>query len=229
MNSLLSNPEYGLVLLTPTEMRLYIGDNVQLELIEAREIEPSAPAMRMFAGLQNVISYRSQTGLKSFALHLLHLPRLSRMPVVVSGDPQLVASFARVFPHPHGVIQHPSADMMTMTCPEILASAWQFRASVVEIHVGHFQERLKVLMRQGRVSIEHDVITKAVHAGDVVRLLLPEVPVKATLVSEMAELVINDGGKVQIVPLMLLPSGATMLAVLRGESHAHTPLLALDA
>src|SRR5690606_1072034 len=131
--------------------RFYIGDNQQLELIEAREVEPTNLTPRLFNGLKNVISHRQQASLKAFALHLLHMPRIARVPVVVSGDPSLVAAFARFFAHPHGVVVHPSEAMISMTCPEILQEAWAFRPSVTEIYMGHVRDRLRQLMRQGRL------------------------------------------------------------------------------
>lgn len=228
-NSFLQNPEYGLIVLSASEFQFYIGDNQQLELIESRECRPEALGVFLFGSLKNVISHRQHHELKDFAHHLLSQPRLARLPVVISGLPRLVEAFARYFTHNFGVIQHPAESFPTLTCPELIQEAWAFRPQVSEIYLAHFQERLKHLMRQGRVSWQQEQIQLYANQGKISKLLLSQHPERGSYHEKLALGIVEEGGEVQIIPANILPAGSQMLAILRGEAHAHTPLLALDA
>ncbi len=218
-----SNPEYALIILTSSELRFYIGDNVQLELIEARDVVMESHPQRQ------VVAHRPLMELKRFALHLLQVPRLARLPVVVGGEENLVNAFVKFFQHPYGVIAHTSSDLTTLTCPQILKSAESFRVKVREVYVAHFQDRLRTQMRAGRVLSDMLELARAAEEGSISRLLLMRAPAPLTPETELAATVIREGGKVQLVPHQLFPEGIKMLGVLRGELHAHSPLFAMDA
>ncbi len=218
-----SNPEYALIILTSSELRFYVGDNVQLELIDARDVAMDPLPQRQ------VVAHRPLMELKRFALHLLQVPRLARLPVVVAGEDTLVSAFVKFFQHPYGVIAHTGSDLTALTCPQILHCADLFRAKVRDVYVGHFQERLRVQMRAGRVLSDVVELTRAAERGDISRLLLSKAPQPSGPETELAAAVIRDGGKVQLVPQQLFPDGIKMLGVLRGELHAHSPLFAMDA
>ena len=225
-----SNPEYAFVLLSGTELRLYLGDNTQLELIESREVlATSASQPRLFTPGSAVVAHRPLLELRRFAMHLLQLPRLARLPVVVSGETLLVASFLRLFDHPFGVVRFDAEGIEHKTCPQILHLSSEFRPQVQNIYLSHFRERLKLSMRSGRVLSDETSIAKAIEEGAVSRLLLAQSPVAHTLNDQLARAVLTQQGKVQLVPEHLFPTGIRMLATLRGELHAHSPLFALDA
>jgi hypothetical protein len=218
-----SNPEYALIILTSSELRFYIGDNVQLELIEARDVLMESHPQRQ------VVAHRPLMELKRFALHLLQVPRLARLPVVVSGEENLMSVFVKFFQHPYGVITHATTDLTTLTCPQILKSADAFRVKVREVYIAHFQDRLRTQMRAGRVLSDSLELARAAEEGSISRLLLMRAPTPLGPEAELAASVIREGGKVQLVPQQLFPEGIKMLGVLRGELHAHSPLFAMDA
>jgi hypothetical protein len=222
-----SNPEYALIILTSSELRFYIGDNIQLELIEARDVLTDVIPQQAF--LHGVVAHRPLMGLKRFAMHLLQVPRLARLPVVVSGEENLVSAFVKFFQHPYGVITHTSSDLTALTCPQILGSAETFRVKVREVYISHFQERLRTQMRAGRVLSDMHELARAAEEGSISRLLLMRAPAPLTPETELAATVLREGGKVQLVPSQLFPEGIKMLGVLRGELHAHSPLFAMDA
>jgi hypothetical protein len=222
-----SNPEYALVILTSTELRFYVGDNVQLELIEALDVSEDALPQRPV--LRSVVAHRSLVELKRFALHLLQVPRLARLPVVVAGDDHFVSAFVRFFQHPYGVITYTATDLTTLTCPQILKSADAFREKVREVYATHFQDRLRTQMRAGRVLSDVRELARAAEQGSISRLLLSQAPAPASVEHELAAIVIREGGKVQLIPGQLFPVDIQVLGVLRGELHAHSPLFAMDA
>jgi hypothetical protein len=225
-----SNPEYAFVLLSATELRLYVGDNTQLELLESREVTASAAAQpRLFSPGAAVIAHRPLIELKRFAIHLLQIPRLARLPVVVSGEALLVAAFMRLFDHPFGVVRFDSQGIEAKTCPEILRLGLEFRPAVQNIYLQHFRERLRLSMRTGRVVSAESEIAKAIADGVVSRLLLASHPAPHSHFDQLARAVLAQHGKVQLVPVHLFPAGIQMLATLRGDLHAHSPILAMDA
>lgn len=222
-----SNPEYALIILTSTELRFYVGDNIQLELIEARDVGHDTIAPKNF--MPSVVGHRPMLELKRFALHLLQVPRLARLPVVVSGDESLVTAFVKFFHHPYGVIVHSSQDFISLTCPQILGRADAFREKVREVYVAHFQDRLRIQMRAGRVLNDFLELSREAELGNISRLLLMKAPVPLSPENELAATVMREGGKVQLVPPQLFPADIKILGVLRGELHAHSPLFAMDA
>ena len=246
LEELFGNPEYALVLLSDTEMRLYRGDARQVELIERHEFS-HVPGPQLVYGQGIMVTPSQRRGLKDWMLRLHQTASLARLPVVVAGQNELVNHFARSFHHAYGVVKLDAPHFVELTCPQLIQEFPRFKGEVVELHAENFKLRLRTLVRTGRIVSDLTNVIRAIHEGKVMRVLLPEkrrlwgtvnmesghyeimglhqVEGAEDILDDLAEATIRQGGKIQFLPEHFFPHGSHAMVVLRGEyTSAHTPV-----
>jgi hypothetical protein len=136
------------------------------------------------------------------------------------------------------VITHFHEDFYEKTCVQIQERCKTFRYAVMDYYSARLKENLKKLIKSKRVLTDLGLIIKASAAGEVVNLVLPtekklfgqinfetgefELHKKVQkkihsvdILNELAELVIRQGGRIQILGPHFFPADAHVMAVLR--------------
>jgi hypothetical protein len=167
------------------------------------------------------------------------LSHYDSIPVLVTGLDDMKEIFLRYFSDSSGVISHIQEDFYEKTCVEILEKCKRFRYSVIDFYSARFKERLKKMVKSRRLISELDQIISAIRAGKVIHLVLPtekkvwgrinldtgeyEIHKKiqkrnpsVDILNELAEEVMRQGGKIQILAPHFFPQDTYVLAILRG-------------
>lgn len=209
--SLYSNPEFALVVLSESESCVYHGDTHQIELIERYEFS-HINGPQLHYGPSSIVTPAQRRGLKYLAMGLNQSARFARMPIVVAGTKELLAYLMLNFQHDFGVVKLDAPHFSALTCPELLNEISHFKQAVINFYADNFKFRLKSLERSGRVVIDEAILRKAVNEDKVQQLWIAE--------DCPFEFEIDH----QILPKIFFPQGVLALGVLRGEAYAHSPL-----
>jgi hypothetical protein len=137
------------------------------------------------------------------------------------------------------VISHVQEDFYEKTCREILERSPIFRPAVIDCYSHQFREHLKKLMKSKRLVTDLGEIIRATYSGEVIRLILPidkklwgridpetreftihkrvNKRTSIDILNELAEEVVKDGGKIQVLRPHFFPEGTSVLAILKGR------------
>ncbi len=244
LEELLINPEFLLVNISLYEIKIYRGDFQNLEIIQQYEFDQLPEGMKISRAkfftpdYMGLIPYKSVLALKTIASQLKDMILYESLPVVVTGLDEMKIPFLRHFKDTTGIISHYEADFYEKTCMEILARSTEFRYTVMDYYSAQLKERLRRLMRSRRLLTELEEIIQAIRAGKVNHLVIPteqkiwgkidlstgEFTVHKKLgktsvdiLNELAEAVIRQGGKIQILGPHFFPRNTKVLAILRGQ------------
>ncbi len=214
------------MVLDDANLRLYRGDNRQIEFLEEFAITPAHVPVRVFIGETSHVAHRQVQGLKSLAHRLAQSPHLANMPVVVTGDPATAAIFARHCDHGGGVIRWEATEVVSMTCPQLLRASHAILDRVLDVYGQRFAERLRRFARMGRVVTDHSLLKRHLGEGNVEYLWLREDSHTAHQWHARAQGVAE---KIQLVPGAFLAPGVDVVGLLRGESVATASLFKLGS
>ncbi len=136
------------------------------------------------------------------------------------------------------MISHLQEDFYEKTCVEITERCKSFRYVVIDYYSAQLKERLKRMMKSKRLLTELSDIIRATYDGKVVHLVIPtekkiwgkidpatgEVIIhkrmnkktSVDILNELAEEVIKQGGKIQILGPHFFPQNTSVLAILKG-------------
>lgn len=242
LEELFVNPEYLVVNVSLYDINVYRGDFHHLEIIKHYEFDKLAIDLRSRVFTPNhlgLVPYKSILALKNIAQQVMDLSHYNSMPVLVTGLDHMKGIFLRSLPDPTGVISHMHEDFYEKTCVEILDRCKQFRYAVMDYYSVRFKERLKKMVKDKRLVSDLGQIVESIRRGKVIQLVLPtqkkvfgkidfhsgtyeihrkELKKKASqdILNELAEEVIRQGGKIQILPPHFFPQDSYVLAILKG-------------
>jgi hypothetical protein len=246
LEELYTNPEFLLVNISLYDIKIYRGDFQHLEIIQHFEFDQLPKGMDdesrshvftpQFRGL---IPYKTILALKTIAHKVSDLILYDSLPVIVTGLDEMKELFLRYFGEAHGVISHIHEDFYEKTCVQILERCKSFRHLVMDYYSAQLKERLKRMMKSRRILTDLGEIIRATIEGKIIHLVLPterklygaidfatgqfELHKKAKkelastdILNEIAEEVIRQGGRIQILRPHFFPQDAHVLAVLKG-------------
>jgi hypothetical protein len=242
LEELFVNPEYLVVNISLYDIKIYRGDFHHLEIVQQYEFDQLAIDMksRIFSpNTIGLIPYKTILALKTIAHKVMDLTAYDSIPVLVTGLDEMKELFLRNFTNQSGVISHIQEDFYEKTCVEILHKCKQFRFAVMDFYSARFKDRLKTMVKSKRLISDLGEIIQATRSGKVARLVLPterkvfgsisfetgefeihkKSPAKkqsVDILNELAEEVMNQGGKIQILAPHFFPQDAYVLAILRG-------------
>lgn len=242
LEELFINPEYIVVNISLYDINVYRGDFHHLEIIQHYEFEKLAIDMRSRLFTPNhvgLIPYKSILALKGIAQNVIELTAYDSIPVLVTGLDEMKDIFLRHMSGHSGVISHIHEDFYEKTCVEILHKCKEFRYSVMDFYSARFKERLKKMMSSKRLISDLGQIIAAAKEGKVSQLVLPterkifgkidfetgefEIHKKLSkkqhsvdILNELAEEVMNQGGRIQILGPHFFPQDSYVLAILKG-------------
>jgi hypothetical protein len=157
----------------------------------------------------------------------------------VTGLDEMKTIFLKSFSNSFGVISHIQEDFYEKTCVQILERCKQFRYPVMDFYSARFKEKLIKMLKSKRLLSELGEIIVAARQGRIVQLVIPterklygkisfvtgeyEIHKKSQkknasvdILNELAEEVIRQGGKIQILAPHFFPQDSVVLAILRG-------------
>lgn len=243
LEELFVNPEYILVNVSLYDIKIFRGDFQHLEIIQQYEFD-ALP--KNFSELQSriftpqylgLVPYKSILALKTIALRIKEMILYESIPVIITGLEEMKEIFLRYFHDTTGVITHFQADFYEKTCMEILTKCKEFRFAITDYYSAQLKERLKRLMKSRRILSDLGDIIKSVSAGKVVHLVIPSEQkvwgkldmtsgeyvvhkkigkTSVDILNELAEEVMKQGGKIQILGPHFFPPNTSVLAILKG-------------
>lgn len=239
------NPEFVLINISLYDIKIYRGDFQHLEIIQQYEFDElpknfNQNSSRVYAPQYlGLIPYKTILALKTIAQKVMDVILYHSLPVVVTGLDEMKAIFLRYFDHSYGIISNIQEDFYEKTCVEIVERCKGFRSQVMDFYSAQLKERIKRMMKSKRLLTDLGQIIQAAHQGRVVHLVLPsekkvwgkidfatgeytlhkKVNKKSSIdiLNELAEEVIKQGGKIQILGPHFFPQDSSVIAILRGH------------
>ena len=242
LEELFVNPEYLVVNVSLYDIKVYRGDFQHLEIIQQYEFDQLAIDMksRLFSPKHvGLIPYKSILALKTIAKNIMELTQYDSLPILVTGLDEMKSIFLKYFSNSFGVISHIDEDFYEKTCVEILEKCKFSRYAVMDFYSARFKERLKKMVRSKRLISDLGEIIQAIIDGKVAQLVLPterkvyglinfetgefeihkknqKKKVSVDILNELAEEVMNQGGKIQVLAPHFFPQDSDVLAILKG-------------
>jgi hypothetical protein len=244
LEELFINPEFFLVNISLYDIKIYRCDFQHLEIIQQYEFDHLPEGLKInrerfftpdYLGL---IPYKTILALKTIALKLKDMILYESLPVVLTGLEQMKTPFLRYLNDTTGIISHLDADFYEKNCMEILARVGDFRYVIMDYYSAQLKERLKRLMKSRRILSELDDIIRFIRANKVTHLVIPSQQTiwgkidfstgeftvhkkigktSVDILNELAEEVIKQGGKIQILDPHFFPNNTRVLAILKGQ------------
>lgn len=242
LEELFTNPEYLIVNVSLYDIKIFRGDFHHVEIIQHYEFDQlpknfTANASRIYAPQYlGLIPYKTILALQTIAQKIKDLILYHSLPVIVTGLEEMKVIFLKYFGDSVGVITHLQEDFYEKTCVEIQQRCKNFRYVVMDYYSSQLKERLKRMMKSKRLVSDLGTIIRAAYAGKIVHLVLPteqkiwgkfdpatgEVTVhkritksSIDILSEIAEEVMKQGGKIQILGPHFFPQNTNVLAILK--------------
>jgi len=237
IEELFSHLEFLIVDVSLYDVRVYKGDFHSIEILKSFEFDQQTLDKPLVYTPQHLglIPYKKIHALKNIALDVKELVLYNALPVIVTGPEDIKALFIKQFGQFHGVITNTDMDFYEKTCAEILELTREFRPAVMDFYSAALKERLIRLIKSKRLVTDLGQIVKAISEEKVAHLILPyekklwgivnfekaEFEVHAIvransvdILNALAEKVIHQGGKIQILRPHFFPQDSTVLAIL---------------
>ncbi|MGE3610173.1 MAG: hypothetical protein AB7I27_11340 [Bacteriovoracaceae bacterium] len=243
LEELFINPEYMVVNISLYDIKVYRGDFQHLEIIQQYEFDQipdllNEGGVRLYSQ-KTLIPYKTRLALKTIALKIQDLMLYHSMPVIITGLIDMKSIFINYFYQSNALILL-EEDFFEKTCVEILEVCKDYRSQVMDYYSAQLKERLLKMLKSKRFLTDLEQIIKATMEGKVVHLILPsekklwgmlnmetgefEIHKKILksrpsidILNELAEEVIKQGGRIQILGPHFFPEEAHVLAMLKGK------------
>lgn len=243
LEELFVNPEFMLVNISLYDIKIYRGDFTHVEIIQQYEFDQlpknfSGDPSRLYAP-QNLglIPYKTILAMKTIANKLKDMILYQSLPILVTGLEEMKVIFLRYFNDTVGVISHIQEDFYEKTCVEILERCKNFRYIIMDYYSAQLKERLKRMMKSKLLISDLSEIIQATFQGKVVHLVLPTAQkiwgkiepstgeyvihkrlnkTSVDILNALAEEVMKQGGKIQILGPHFFPTNSNVLAILKG-------------
>jgi hypothetical protein len=243
LEELFVNPEFMVVNVSLYDIKIYRGDFQHLEIVQHYEFDElpknfSADSSRLYAPqYMGLIPYKTILALKTIAHKLNDLILYHSLPVIVTGLDEMKTIFLRYFNDSVGVITHLQEDFYEKTCVEIVERCKSFRYIVMDYYSAQLKERLKRLVKSKKLITDLTDVIHATFDGKVGHLVIPteqkiwgkfdpatrefvlhkrEQKTSIDILNELAEEVMKQGGRIQVLGPHFFPVNAHVLAILKG-------------
>jgi hypothetical protein len=243
-----TNPEFILINVSFYDIKVYRGDFHHLEVVDQFEFDNVQNTVGSFSPryyapqYMGMIPYKTILALKNISRKISEKILYESVPVVVTGLSDTKIIFLQGFEHSFGIISHLEEDFYEKTCVEIIARCKKFRSVVTDYYSAQLKERLKRMVKSPRLLSDLGEIIEATKNGNVIHLVIPtdkkvwgqvdfetgdyEIHKRLNkntpsvdLLNEIAEEVIKQGGKIQILSPHFFPLEASALAILKGSQR----------
>ena len=243
LEELFVNPEFLLVNISLYDIKVFRGDFRHLEIIQHYEFEELPKNFNDFETrfytpqYMGMIPYKSILATRTIAGKVKDMILYESLPVVVTGLEEMKNIFLLYSSDTTGVITHFHADFYEKSSMEILERCGEFRHLVTDYYSAQLKERLKRMMKSRRILSSLGDIILATYSGKIDHLVIPTeqkiwgkfdsatgeftIHKKAgktsiDILNELAEEVIKQGGRIQILGPHFFPRDTNVLAILKG-------------
>ncbi len=244
LEELFVNPEFLLVNVSLYDIKIYRGDFQHVEIIQQYEFDQlpknfNANASRLYAPQYlGLVPYKTILAIRTIAQKIKDMTLYESLPVVVTGLEEMKTLFLRFFGERSGMITQFHDDLFEKTCIEIQEKCKKFRFAITDYYSSQLKDRLKRMMKSNLILTDVGDIIKATHNGKIAHLVIPSeqklwgtinfetgeysIHKKHTkssvdILNELAEEVIRQGGRIQILVPHFFPNNSFVLGVLRGS------------
>lgn len=242
LEELFVNPEFMLVNVSLYDIKVYRGDFQNLEIVQQYEFDQLphnfSDVSRVYAPQYlGLLPYKSLLAIKTIAQKVTEFTQYQSLPVIVTGLEEMKQIFLRYFNDVPGVISHFQEDFFEKSCLEIMGKSRQFRYAVIDYYSAKLKERLKKMIKSPRVVTDLGEIIKGTYSGKIIQLVIPTEQriwgkfnsetgeyvvhkkigkTSVDILNELAEEIIRQGGKIQILGPHFFPQDAKVLGILKG-------------
>ncbi len=244
LEELFVNPEFLLINVSLYDIKIYRGDFQHLEIIQQYDFDQLpknfiASVNRLYAPQHlGLIPYKTILALGTIAQRVKDQILYESLPVIVTGLDDMKGPFLRSLSDVSGVFSHFDHDFYEKSCMEILEKCSAFREAVTDYYSLQLKERLRRLKKSRRLLSDLGDIIRAVAAGRVGHLVIPSEKklwgrvdletgeftihkklgkTSTDILNELAEEVIRQGGRIQILGPNFFPGDTSVLAVVKGQ------------
>lgn len=246
LEEILVNPEFILVNVSLYDIRVYRGDAHHVEIVKHYEFEDFSRSAdggsRVYSPVyRGMIPYKSELAIRNIARRVMDYTLYDSLPVVVTGLADMKKIFLRHFDDETGVISHFDEDFYEKTCVEIIERCRVMKPAIMDFYSAQLKGRLLRMLKSRKIVTDLELIVRSVAEGKVVHLVLPverklwgkidlekgtvEIHKKiqkkepsVDILSELAEEVMRQGGKIQFLGPQFFPDDSQVLAVLKSAS-----------
>lgn len=245
LEELFVNPEYIIVNISMYDVKVFRGDFQHIEIIQHYEFDQvardsRANLVRVYAPQYlGLVPYKTMLALKSIASKIRETTQYHSTPVIVTGIGDMKENFLKYFDNSYGIFTHFEEDFYENTCVQILEKCKTLRPMIMDYYSSELKDRLKKMVKSKRLISDLGTIVKAVSEEKVVHLVLPtqkkvwgvidletgefEIHKKmkkrdpsVDILNELADAVIKQGGKIQVLPPHFFPQDSYVIAILKG-------------
>lgn len=238
------NPEFMVVNVSLHDIKVFRGDFQGLEIYQHYEYDQVVilPEMRSRVYTpQNagILPYKTLMAVKVIAGKIRDSVNYQALPVFITGLGTMKDVFIRHFEPSAVTISEIQEDFFEKTCMEVLEGCRPYRNQVMDFYSQQLIMKIKKMIKSKRLISDLPQIVAHVANGDIVQLVLPtkiRLPGKIDLIkgvfeihekesiseqsvdilNELAEEVMRQGGRIQILGNHFFPAGSHVLAVIRG-------------
>lgn len=243
LEELFVNPEFLLVNVSLYDIKIYRGDFQHIEIIQQYEFDQlpknfNFQASRLYAPQYlGLIPYKTILAIRTIAQKIKDMTLYESLPIVVTGLDEMKSIFLKFFGERSGMITHFQEDLFEKTCIEIQDKCKKFRFAITDYYSYQLKERLKRMMKSNLILTDVGEIIKATLEGKIAHLVIPSekklwgsinletgeyslhkksTKTSVDILNELAEEVIRQGGKIQILVPHFFPTNSSVFGVLRG-------------
>lgn len=238
------NAEFLLVNVSLYDIKIFRGDFQNLEIVQHYEFDQlpknfNDHSARIYAPLyMGLVPNKSILAMKTIAQKIKDMILYESIPVLVTGLEDMKVIFLRFMDESTGVITHLNEDFYEKTCIEILDRCKAFRYVVMDYYSAQLKERLKRMMKSRKILTELPDIIHATFNGKIAHLVIPTErkiwgkldavtgefvlhkkagKTSIDILNELAEEVIKQGGRIQILGQHFFPNNSSVLAIVKGN------------
>lgn len=242
LEEVFSNPEFILVNVSFYDIKIFKGDFHHVEIIQHYEFDQlpknfSGLSPRIYAPQYlGIVPYKTILALKTIAQKIKDFILYQSLPVIITGLEEMKNIFVKFLDEKVGVITHLEEDFYEKTCIEILARCRNFRYVIMDYYSAQLKDRMKRMVKSKKLLTDLSQIIKASYEGRILHLVIPteqklwgdlvpetgeftihkKVGKKSVdIFNELAEEVMKQGGKIQVLGPHFFPQNTNVLAILR--------------
>lgn len=243
LEELFTNPEFLLINVSLYDVKIFRGDSQIVEIIQHFEFDQLPKnfneVSRIYAPKNiGLISYKTIMILKTIAKKILETTQYQSLPIIVTGIEEMKKIFLHYFEASTTLITQFHDDFYEKSCVEILERSRAYRPVLMDYYSAKLTDQIKRLMKIKRMITDLSEIIKASFDGRVLHLVLPPErkiwgrfnpgsgefiihkkigKTSVDILNELAEEVIRQGGKIQILKPQFFPQNTTVLALVKGN------------
>lgn len=231
------NPEFIVVNVSLYDIKVFRGDFHSIEVVKHFEFDGivGSDAHRIFGPNHiGLIPFKNILAMKTIAKEIMEMTYYHSVPVIVTGLAEMKEHFLKYFNHKIDVI-NVDEDFYEKTCLQILEKCRGFRHELLDFYAHLLKRQFQRMIKSKRLLNNVGEIIQAIHEEKVVHLVLPshtklwgqvdfnsgkfslDDESTVDILNELADVIIRQGGRIQILGPHFFPEENPLYAILKGS------------